>query len=603
MPISKMHAEQSKEESNSNPQLRASKFLKFEVIALLHSKAPRMSRVCTKGSHPTLAVQLRDLTRKEQDHVVLVFQRIHGLTALPAIQIFTGFLAFLLSSSPVIICATLLLAVLISHGSTKLAEIDEQRKALADTSAPKSADVSRNIHCEAHMKFSVPSLKEKTISLKDGEIKEACFGRVRATEHFQMDDRVPLLKGVYQENERADTFDILEETLTSTNSMVAVHQKVDREEFMEDNQERESKYTFPSGDKGGRGANLFEAVNQSRVDENQTTCSMHSSSENVRQGVEMMANTDHGRGSPDSQRDEVRVVSEDRPAVSSVRHRKKLSDIKIEAINGDMDNQLDSSLVGSPFGRVGISDGSLGSGSAQADCTSPDTPTADIAPVFHEIDPLLSDDFNLPDPIKNCSDSHFCMPPQDPKIDGDSNDETDKSNAEENDEKNVGADPAFGSCDDEKNVMDLGYSEMERNRRNSQLSSFHSAPRKNRFDYTSEQSDENDLHEHDNFGPHEFMEVSHQDMFFRKHESFNLGSQGKRLSRFKPCFVLDPMDIEDSMASDFQMQFSCKSVSTLSGAVTESDKISSVADQEDLSDCIKNDSSRKYEPPDLPTMG
>ncbi|KAG8039332.1 hypothetical protein GUJ93_ZPchr0039g14225 [Zizania palustris] len=297
---------------------------------------------------------------------------------------------------------------------------------------------------------------------------------------------------------------------------------------------------------------------------------MHSSSENVRQGVEMMANTDHGRGSPDSQRDEVRVVSEDRPAVSSVRHRKKLSDIKIEAINGDMDNQLDSSLVGSPFGRVGISDGSLGSGSAQADCTSPDTPTADIAPVFHEIDPLLSDDFNLPDPIKNCSDSHFCMPPQDPKIDGDSNDETDKSNAEENDEKNVGADPAFGSCDDEKNVMDLGYSEMERNRRNSQLSSFHSAPRKNRFDYTSEQSDENDLHEHDNFGPHEFMEVSHQDMFFRKHESFNLGSQGKRLSRFKPCFVLDPMDIEDSMASDFQMQFSCKTLHQEKGSVQAS---------------------------------
>ncbi|KAL5229629.1 hypothetical protein ABZP36_028405 [Zizania latifolia] len=586
----------------------------------------------------------------------------------------TGFFAFLLSSSPVIICATLLLAVLISHGSTKLPEIDEERKALADTSAPKSADVSRNIHCEPQRKFSVPSLKEKTVSLKDGGIKEACFGRVRATEHFQMDDSVPLLKGAYQENERADTFDVLEETLTPTNSMVAVHQKVAREEFMEDNQERESKYTFPRDDKGDRCADLFKVVDQSRVDENQTTCSMHSSSENVRQDVEMMAKADHDRGSPDSQRDEVRVVSEDRPTGTckwgrafSVRRRKKLSDIKIEAINADVDNQLDSSLVGSPFGRIGISDGSLGSGSAQADCTSPATPAADIAPVLHEIDPLLSADFSHPDPIKNGSDNHFCMSPQDPKIDGDSNDEADKSKAEDNDEKNVVIDPTFGSCDDEKNVMDLGYSEMERNRRLEILMAKRrsrkniifdfdsdlidvdndhvcrradevvslpvqvhttSVPRRNpfditscsdeteipssapsildprnhRFDYTSEQSDENDLHEHGNFGPHEFMEVSHRDMFFRKHESFSLGSQGKRLSRFKPCFVLDPMDIEELRASDFQMQFSCKSVSTLS-AVTESDNISSVADQEDLSDFIKNDSSRKYESPGLPTMG
>ncbi|KAG8039388.1 hypothetical protein GUJ93_ZPchr0036g6510 [Zizania palustris] len=470
-------------------------------------------------------------------------------------------------------------------------EINEERKALADTSAPKSAGVPRNIHCEAQRRCSVPSLKENTVSLKDGE---ACFGNSRDTQHFEMDDSVPLLKGVHQENERDDAFVGLEETLTCTNSMAAVHQKVAREEFMGANQERESKDPFPSEDKSDRYASLSEAVHRSRVDENRTTWSLHSSGENARQDVEMMAKANHDKPA-DSQSDEVRVASEDKPAGAckwgrafSVRRRKKLSDIKIEAINADVDNQLGSAL-GSPFCRVSIPDGS-------------------------------------PDHMKNDPDNHLCMSPQGSKTHSGSNGEADKSKAKDNNEENVGADPAFGSRDDEKNVMDLGYSEMERNRRleilmakrrsrknivfeldsdligaeNDQVcrrgddvasdeteipgsapSILH--PRKKPFDYTNQRSDGSGVHEHDNSGPHEFMDVSHLDMFFRRHESFNIGSQGRRLSRFKPWSVLDTMDTEVSRESEYG-------------------NVSLVADQEDLRECIKNDSSREYESQDLRTM-
>jgi hypothetical protein len=228
---------------------------------------------------------------------------------------------------------------------------------------------------------------------------------------------------------------------------------------------------------------------------------------------------------------------------------------------------------------------------------------------------------------------------QDSRTVRDNNYESDKSKANKNDDKNVSTDPAFlGTVDDDKNVMDLGYSEVERHRRleilmvkrrsrknivfdpdsnldidNDKVCKRNpsdilscsdetefpgSAPSvlhtwRNPFDHPFEQSDESDLHEH--------VAIPHQDMFFTRHESFSIGSQGRRPSRFKPPFIIEAMDIDEPSASDFQRQFSDKSASTLS-TVTESDIISSVADQEDISNNIKNDSSREYESPELPTI-
>ncbi|XP_015692823.1 uncharacterized protein LOC102709565 [Oryza brachyantha] len=487
-----------------------------------------------------------------------------------------GFFTFLLSHSPVIICAALILGVLISHGNTNFPETDEERKTVTDISAPKFADFSRDIHFEANKRPSVPSFKEKAVSLKDGE----------------SETKDALLKGVNQENEKADAFD--------------------------------------------------------RADENQTSFGLYSSRENAMENIEMLGKTNHDRGSTDSQSDEVRVVSEDKPAGTckwgrafSVRRRKKLSDIKVEPINASVDSPLNSSLDSS-FGRVGSNDGSPDFDPDQAESTTPDTPTNHIARALNEIGPLLSADSRHLDPIQNVdSYNHFGMFFQNSKTDSENNDEANKIKANENDDKNVGTNPAFlRTVDDDNNAMDLGYSEMERHRRLeilmvkrrsrkniifdpdsnlidndkdqvcnrnpfdilscSDQSEFPGSapsilhPRGNPFDHPFDQSDESHLHES--------VPVPHQDMFFTRHESFSVGSQGRHPSIFKPSFVLDVMDIEEPSASDFERQFSYKSVSTL-GTVTESDIISSVADQEDISDSIQNDSSRQYESPELPTRG
>ncbi|KAE8787637.1 dentin sialophosphoprotein-like [Hordeum vulgare] len=131
---------------------------------------------------------------------------------------------------------------------------------------------------------------------------------------------------------------------------------------------------------------------------------------------------------------------------------------------------LDSSL-GSPWASVGSQDGSSGFDSDGAESSSPDASMTDIAPVLDEIDPLLGADFTRPDPIPNDdSDSDSHVSSQDHETDDDSNDDDDGNNdtkdgGEEN-KKGEGQEAAFiWTADDAKNLMDLGYSEMERNRR------------------------------------------------------------------------------------------------------------------------------------------
>lgn len=594
-----------------------------------------------------------------------------------------GFFAFVLSSSPVIICATLLLGVLLSYGSANLPEVNENGKTPADISAPKFGSFSRNIHFEAYQGFSVPAFKENTISFRDWEIKNTSFGKARTNRHVELDGCVPLPMLVDQGDERVDARDRLEEELTSILSMVTLHQEVGTEEFMKDNQVQESKDPFSSKDKGNKYADLCEDVHQSRVDGKETTFGLCSSSENDREDGEMVAKANRDRVLTDSQSDEVREVSEGKPAEKpagacrwgrafSVRQRKKHADLKIEAINDAVENQLDSSLC-SPFARAGSHDGSSGFDSDKAERSSPDASMTDIAPVLEEIDPLLGADFPSPDPIANDgsgSDSIFC--PQDCQIDSDSNDESDISKAKNDgkdgeEKKDDGNEPAFlWTADDEKNVMDLGYSEVERNRRLEVLmakrrsrknirfdldrnlidldrndvtgsadgfSRFHiqvqpisvpkrnpfglpsdsdeatipgSAPsilhpRKNPFDLPFEHSNDIGLPAHHNLDPQEFVTVSHRDVFFRRHDSFNFGSQERNLSRFKPYFVLEPMNFEEASTSNFQRQFSDNSVSKLS-VVTESDTISSAADQEDHNDPIKKDILWEHASPDLPTQ-
>jgi len=523
----------------------------------------------------------------------------------------------------------------------------------------------------------VPAFEENTVSFKCWEIRKPSFGKERDDKLVELDDAVPLLKGsVDQGDDRVDANDTLAEVVTSIPSMVTLHRKIGMEEVMKANHEMESKVPFSSNDKSTEHANLFEDVDQSGVDEKETTFGLCSSSENERENGEILAKENQDGVLTDSQSDSVREASEDKPAdkpagackwgrAFSVRQRKKLAGLKIEAINIDVGSQLDSSL-GSPCARDGSHDGSSGFDSGKPESSSSDITTNDVAPMLDEIGPPFGDELSSPVPIAFDDfgrDSSFS--PLDFQIDSDNNNKADASKAE-NDAKDGeekkddgGNKPAFAwTADEDKNDMDLGYSEVERSRRleflmakrrsrknimfdldrnmididgndvcqsADRFSRFRmqvqpisvqrrspfdlasdpdeaaipgSAPsvmhrQKNLFELPSEQSNDSGVSAHHDLDSQQFATSSHRDMVFRRRDTFNFGSQERQRSTFKPCFVLEAMDMEEESTSSFQRQFSGKSVSKLS-VVSESDTLSSAADQEELNDLVKKDFQRWF---------
>ncbi|CAD6333378.1 unnamed protein product [Miscanthus lutarioriparius] len=436
-------------------------------------------------------------------------------------------------------------------------------------------------------------------------------------------------------------------------------QEVATEEYMKYNAEKESKGAFSSKDEY---ANSFNDVHRNTVDGEEATLGLCSSSENVSEDVKVVAKPDgQGTVSADAQSGEVAEVSDHKSVdgtpgkckwgrAVSVRRRKKLADIKIEAINSVVDNQLDHSLC-SPFDTFGSHDNSSsGFDPDNAERHSPDVSMTVTAPVLDETEtgPPLGVDCSCHDLVTtDDSDNHFNISSSQPQ--SVNNEVADNSKAKDDGEEkdDAGTEPALlWTGDNEKNVMDLGYSEIERNRRLETLmvkrksrkniqfdpdsmggvaddvSRFRphvqpisvsarrmnlfaddaeipgSAPPilhprdNNPFDFlTDEQSDDSGLPAPDNLEPQEPMPVPHQDAVFRRHESFSFGrppqSQRHGPSRFKPCFALEEFSLDEASASSFQRQFSDRSVSRLS-VVSECDTVSSVGDQE------HNDLIRSY---------
>ncbi|GJN14779.1 hypothetical protein PR202_gb01638 [Eleusine coracana subsp. coracana] len=458
-----------------------------------------------------------------------------------------GFFAFLLSSSPVIICTAILLGTLLSYGIKDLPEMDEGEKAPSDNSDTKFGSYSRNVHSEAYKRFSVPAVKENIV-------REASFGRRDNNRHVDLDESVPLLKGGCQRDDTVDAADGRLGKLTSvpcTETMQPKVSMVDKDALL--SKDKKDEYT-----------NLFDAVHQSGVDGKDT---------NVREVVEIMTEpTRQGREFTESQSGEVGDVSSEQKGADgaagkprwgrafSVRQRKKLTDIKIEAINPAVDNQLDYSLL-SQFTRADSDDGSSGFDPDNAERYSLDVSMTNTArlPDATETDPLLGANFTSPDPTNKDNsenDSDVCS--QDSGTASDSNDvaDNDKANEEGEEKEDARNEPAFlWTADDEKNAMDLGYSEIERNR-----SDVVPASR--------------------NLNTQELAPALHQDTLFKRHESFNFGRpQQRQVPRFKPCFVPEEFNFDEASANNFQRQFSDRSVSRLS-IVSECDTASSVGDPE-----------------------
>ncbi|RLN30183.1 uncharacterized protein C2845_PM05G33800 [Panicum miliaceum] len=525
-----------------------------------------------------------------------------------------GFFAVLLSNSPVIICTALLLGVLLNYGGAHLPEIRE------------------DVNIKADQRFSVPAMKEDII-------REASVGRRDSNKCIDLDENVPLLKGHDQRDDRVEAAGGRPVKVLTTYA------------------KKESKDACLSKDRGNEYANLFEDVHRSRVDGKEATLGVYSSSENVREDAEMVASPYYeGRVCTDSQSGAVVDVSEHKTVdgaagkcrwgrAFSVRRRKKLADIKIEAINSVVDNQLDHSLC-SPLTGVGSNDSSSGFDPDNAERHSPGVSMTDTGAVLDETEPILGADCSRPHRITNNeSDNHSIVTPHDSQVESDSNDVTDNSKAKaDGEEKDARPESALlWTADDEKNVMDLGYSEMERFRRlesmmvrrksrksitfdldsmdgpqlqpisisERQMNPFAvdaeipgSAPpilhpQKSPFDFLTEQSTETGVPARHDLEPQESMAVSHQDTLFTRHESFNCARPPLRhFSRFKPCFGPEEFNSEEAGARSFQRQFSDRSVSRLS-VVSECDTVSSIGDPEH-NDLIRNYIRGVRESPSLP---
>ncbi|XP_021732674.1 uncharacterized protein LOC110699490 [Chenopodium quinoa] len=322
--------------------------------------------------------------------------------------------------------------------------------------------------------------------------------------------------------------------------------------------------------------------------------------------------------------------------------------------------------MGSDHDEHGESD----SGSDGAESSSPDASMADIIPMLDELDPLLDDEILQASNLSHQSsaatmDESVVSPDSSIHSDDESDhkdhkaDEGKSDNDDDNEEETqVGKEDSAKSAitwteDDQKNLMDLGTSELERNQRLESLIArrrarkitgdrnlidldgmdlpFPVAPistrrnnpfdlpqdnsyadlglppipgsapsimlsRRNPFDLPYDSSEEKPDLSKDTF-QQEFTEVTQREALFRRNETFNMGSTGfdlGRPSRFRPYFVPERTDSDMMSYSSLSRQVSELSESKAS-SVSETESTSAGADQEEKK-LIEHDSAQEVEP-------
>jgi hypothetical protein len=343
-----------------------------------------------------------------------------------------GFFAFLLSSSSVIICTTLLLGVLLSYGEVNLPEIGEDHKGTPEISDFKVGDPSSGIHFEANQTLSVPEIRENASSFKERETKQTVFVRERASEHVDVDDDVPLLRRVDEEDERHDRRNI-PRALTPFPSMVSLRQEGGAGEELHLNKEKEMGDSFLVQDKAYGQSRLFDGALMGGLNSKDTTIGLFSSSGDVTINQERIfqESVDSKEKEVSEENQSVGFAGTSKPTCAVSAHLWREEDrLNIDTSNVVEDNLLDSSL-GSPWARISSQDGTSGFDSDGAGSSSHDASMTDITPVLDEIDPLLGSNSSRPDPIPKDESDTDSPVSGDHQIDDDSNDEGDtKDNVE-----------------------------------------------------------------------------------------------------------------------------------------------------------------------------
>ncbi|PIN20906.1 hypothetical protein CDL12_06390 [Handroanthus impetiginosus] len=304
-------------------------------------------------------------------------------------------------------------------------------------------------------------------------------------------------------------------------------------------------------------------------------------------------------------------------------------------------------------------DDDLDSGSDRAESSSPDASMADIMPMLDELHPLLDEE--APQPVHLSHGGSDAGSERSPKStanghvsDDDSENHEDLEVADDDNEDGEDEEDAQGDKEeetksaitwteeDQKNLMDLGSSEIERNQRLESLilrrrarknmglfperslidldivdRPFNIAPistrRQNPFDLPNDTHDDSGLPPIPGSAPsillprrnpfdipydsgeekpdlmgdgfqEEFSTLQSREPFFRRHESFNVRSSlfalGRQAVKMRPYFVPEGPVSEESSYSPFQRQLSGLSDSKAS-SVPETESIGSVEDLEE----------------------
>ncbi|KAK4432008.1 hypothetical protein Salat_0962900 [Sesamum alatum] len=284
------------------------------------------------------------------------------------------------------------------------------------------------------------------------------------------------------------------------------------------------------------------------------------------------------------------------------------------------------------------------SGTDQAESSSPDASVADIMPMLDELHPLLDDDAPQPAEMsRHGSEAARGRSPQSIASSNELDDETDNQADDDNEDDEAPEKEELAKSaitwteEDQKNLMDLGSSEIERNQRlesvimrrrarkymsmvpeinlidfESSDSPFHIAPitttrhnpfdvpndsydnsglppvpgsapsillpRRNPFDTPFDSSEEKSNLMGDGF-QEEFTTSQSRESFFRRHETFNVGPAVFAPKGLRPYFVPVQTIPEEPSYSSFLHQPS--ELSSKASSIPETESVGSVEELED----------------------
>ncbi|GKV47248.1 hypothetical protein SLEP1_g54165 [Rubroshorea leprosula] len=514
--------------------------------------------------------------------------------------------SLLVSASPILVCTAILLGTLLSFGQPNVPEIEKEEKATHEVSSLKIGVVENATVVERDESFVVERHVAKGTGIVEKEVEAANL----------------VNNEINEVEEDAGTVRYM--PLIDENSSV-----LQCEKRVIDEVERESDDSVLEKKRGIRERPGGEGLLSLREVEDQCPLIDKVGDENLQ------------------------VDADNFPAESSVVHKgDELDSSLLTAWKhvGHDEEENDDGGSGGGGCDDDDDDGSLDSESDGAESSSPDASMADIMPMLDELHPLLdsrtlllarlSNDESDPDGSVDLDEDIEIQGEED--HDDEEEEEEEEGEVEKGDEEDGSKSAIKWTEDDQKNLMDLGTSELERNQRLENLIARRRArksmklmaeknlidldgadlpfnnitpisvtrrnpfdlpydphdnlglppipgsapsilqPRKNPFDLPYDSGEEKPDLKDDSF-QQEFSTFHQREAFFRRHESFNVGPSslgGPRQDvKWKPYFVPEQLATEGTGSHLFQRQLSEVSESKMS-SIPDSESVCSVVEED-----------------------